>query len=371
MIVNIPGKGQREFSTGQTDYDEALKVYQKKVAEIADGLTPSRAASTFTLHVALAMLVADYELNDRDTLANIRSRSKHLIAYFGRSRKLATIDAGSWTLYQRARKAAGASNASINREQAALHRMFVLGHHTRLVAAVPHLAKLKEHNRRTGFFEYPDYVRVRRRLPLECRPIFTLMYVTGWRLEEATRIEWRQVTADGWLRLDPKNSKEESGKGVPYTQLPALTRAIETCRRIRAELVADGLAAPARVFVRWTGGAGARRGDPIDNWRGAFIAARAAAGVPDKLLHDLRRTAARNLNRAGVSTSTVMAIMGHKTLSMWQRYNILTEADVTAELGRIQGRIMDASTDAAPFLGHARRASKQGLAVITRKGRRV
>src|SRR4029077_18291282 len=119
-------KGQREYSTGQTDYDEALKVYQRKVAEIADGLAPARAATAFTLSVALAMLLADYELNDRDTVDNVRSRAKHLIAYFGRGRKLSTIDAAAWTLYQRARKAAGAANASINREQAALHRMFVL-----------------------------------------------------------------------------------------------------------------------------------------------------------------------------------------------------------------------------------------------------
>jgi integrase len=366
MIVNIPGRGQREFSTGQTDYDEALKVYQKKVAEIADGLTPARGVPTFSLRVALAMLVADYELNDRDTLANVHSRSKHLLAYFGWSRKLATIDAGAWTLYQRARKAADASNASINREQALLHRMCVLGHQARLIAAVPHLAKLKESNRRTGFFERPEYVRVRRKLPLELRPIFTWMYWTGWRLEEVTRLEWRHVHADGWLRLDPADSKEESGKGIPYAQLPALRRTIATCQRVRAELQAEGLGS-ARVFVRWTGGAGARRGDPIVHWRGAFNAARAAAGVPEKLLHDLRRTAARNLNRLGVSTSTVMAIMGHKTLSMWQRYNIQTEADIQADLGRI----MDRSTDAAPSLVQNRRASKRGLAVVSRTGRRV
>jgi len=366
MIVNIPGKGQREFSTGQTDYDEALKVYQRKVAEIADGLAPPRGAHTFTLHVALALLVADYELNDRDTLANVRSRSKHLVAYFGKARKLSTIDAGAWTLYRQTRKAAGASNASINRERAMLHRMFVLGHQARLVATVPYLAMLKENNRRTGFFERPDYVRVKRQLPLELRPILTVMYWTGWRLEEVTRREWRHVQADGWLRLDPEDSKEESGKGIPYALVPAVARVLRTCARVRAELQAEGIGT-TRVFVRWAGGRGARRGDPIVNWRGAFNAARDAAGVPDKLLHDLRRTAARNLNRLGVSTSTVMAIMGHKTLSMWQRYNILTEADVTADLRRI----MDGSTDTAPRVVQPRRASKGGLAVVSRKGRRV
>jgi integrase len=57
-------------------------------------------------------------------------------------------------------------------------------------------------------------------------------------------------------------------------------------------------------------------------WRSACI----AAGVPGRILHDFRRTAARNLERAGVPRSTAMRMVGHKTESVYRRYAIVDEA---------------------------------------------
>lgn len=67
----------------------------------------------------------------------------------------------------------------------------------------------------------------------------------------------------------------------------------------------------------------ARRIPPKDAWLPADSLARActAAGFPSRLLHDCRRTAARNLIRAGVPERVAMTLTGHKTRAVFDRDN--------------------------------------------------
>src|SRR5947199_1778054 len=48
--------------------------------------------------------------------------------------------------------------------------------------------------------------------------------------------------------------------------------------------------------------------------------------IPERLPHDFRRTAVRNLERAGVPRSTAMKMIGHRTESIYRRYAIVDEA---------------------------------------------
>jgi integrase len=66
-------------------------------------------------------------------------------------------------------------------------------------------------------------------------------------------------------------------------------------------------------------------GKPIQSIKTAWETARKAAGVPELLVHDLRRTAASNMLRAGLNEKEVMQILGHKTAAMLRRYNIVDE----------------------------------------------
>ena len=66
-------------------------------------------------------------------------------------------------------------------------------------------------------------------------------------------------------------------------------------------------------------------GKQVADIKTAWETARKAAGVPELLVHDLRRTAAGNMIRAGLSEKEAMLITGHKTTSMFRRYSIVDE----------------------------------------------
>jgi integrase len=78
-----------------------------------------------------------------------------------------------------------------------------------------------------------------------------------------------------------------------------------------------------------------RNGRQIKSFRKAWANACEAAGVPGRIPHDLRRTAVRNLERAGVSRNVAMQLTGHKTESVYRRYAIVSESDLGAGLEKL------------------------------------
>jgi integrase len=173
---------------------------------------------------------------------------------------------------------------------------------------------LQENNTRRGFFEREQFEAVHAHLPAEIRPVVTFAYLTGWRLRsEILPLEWRQVDWTGRVvRLDPGTTKNREGRSFPFTI--ALETLLKEQHAAHERLKKAGRLVPC-VFHR--------DGEPIRTFRGAWKTACTAAGVPGRILHDFRRTAVRNLERAGVPRSAAMAMVGHKTEAIYRRYAIV------------------------------------------------
>ena len=210
---------------------------------------------------------------------------------------------------------------------AVLKRAFRLAEQGGRLLHRPYIPLLREDNVRQGFFERAEFEDVRKHLPTALRGVATFAYLTGWRIGEILPLRWAQVDRKAHtVRLEPGTTKNKTGRTFPYDVLPELAEVIEEQWREHERLASRAVLCPY-VFNR--------NGKPIKSLRHVWRTACDAAGVPGMLMHDFRRTAVRNLVRAGVPGTVAMRLTGHKTRSVFDRYDVTSEADLRDAVGRL------------------------------------
>jgi len=250
------------------------------------------------------------------------------------------IDRPAILRYVEGRQALGAANGTINRELSLLGtRLRHVVHNSKLVR-LPDLRKIKlrEADPRAGFFEQPQFDAVRRRLPVDLQAAITVAYSYGWRMQsEVLSLDRRHLDLQaGTLTLDACMTKNGKARVVYLTdELRGLLRA--QVERVRALERTLGRVIP-HIFPHPPGPHTAPQlvGTRQQDFRRAWMTACKAAGVPGRLRHDFRRTAARNLIRSGVPERVAMTITGHLTRSVFDRYNIVSEGDLREAAQRIE-----------------------------------
>jgi integrase len=132
---------------------------------------------------------------------------------------------------------------------------------------------------------------------------------------------------EGWIRLEPGETKNTEGRQFPLTG--ALRSVLEPHRAVRQRLQAEMGKIIQPLFFRYDG---RYKGQRVRSFHKAWSKETEDAGHPERIFHDYRRTAVRNLVRAGVPEKVAMELTGHKTRSVFDRYNIVNE-DMLAEAG--------------------------------------
>ena len=323
----VGGRTVRE-TTGTTKVTVARRMLRDREGCVERGILFNPKANRITFAEAAENLLNDYRANGKGSIGEAERRIRlHLCPLFG-ARRLAGITTDELRSFVSARQGAGAANGEINRELSVLRRMFSLAQQDGLVTNRPYFPMLRENNVRTGFFEREQYREVKGYLPAELRPVVTFAYFTGWRIQsEILSLEWRQVDMTACVvRLDAGTTKNGQGRVLPFAQLEELRSVVEAQDELRKKLTRRG------IICRWVFH---REGKAIRSFRVAWKAACDKAGCPGRIPHDLRRTAVRNFERAGVPRSVAMQITGHQTESVYQRYDIVDEADLVDGLGRL------------------------------------
>jgi integrase len=317
VVYHVNGK--RIAQNAHTIDEPAARRFLKKcLADAGAGLPVGPEVERTTLDQLIFMVEADYKFNSRRSLNRVQAAGAHLQGFFSAQRRARDITADQVTSYAAHRLDEESKPATVNYELATLRRGFRLAFKAGKCSKMPEFSMLHVNNTRKGYFEYDQLCEVLQYLPEHLTAFARVAYITGWRKGELLSRQWRHIDFSGEImRLEPGETKNNQGREFPFT--PDLRRVLITQReQVREIEHRIGRLVPW-VFCL-------PNGERIGDFRKTWASACRVAGVPGRLVHDFRRTAVRNLERAGVPRSSGMKLTGHKTLAVYDRYAIVDES---------------------------------------------
>ncbi len=317
------GKPYSESSRGTKEAD-ARKLLKKREGEISEGKLPGIYFDRVYFEDLAEDFISDYRINGKKSLDRAELSIHHLKKYFNGMR-VTNITTPVINKFIEMRMNEKASNGTINRELSALRRMLNLGAKQTppKVNRVPYIPMLQERNVRQGFFEYGEYLALRSALPEYLKGFVTFAYKSGWRKNEIINLTWNRVDLQqGIARLEAGETKNDQGRTLYLdAELLAVFHSQWEKRKQSGKLT-------PYVFPNSEGTG------KISDFRNAWNTACTKAKIGPKLLHDFRRSAVRNMVRAGVPERVCMTISGHKTRCVFERYNIVSDADLKQAASR-------------------------------------
>jgi integrase len=192
------------------------------------------------------------------------------------------------------------------------------------------LRRTKVLTARKGFLELEKFNELVKILPTHLRPLVTLLYYCVVRVGEALQVEWSQVDLDARLIvLEEDQTKNAEARTVPLPSVLVMLLA-------EIEPKIGKVFSDTNVRTEWQRACatcllGTRTlVEPADE--GAYKWYK----YEGLIVHDLRRSAVRNLVNSGVPERVAMKISGHKTRAVFDRYHIVSTDDVTNAMRRLE-----------------------------------
>jgi site-specific recombinase XerD len=334
------------------DEAEARRFLKARLRDILSGRSLGPQEERLTVADLLDGVKARAQTKGLRSLSKITSHLRAVREVFA-LRRAVDVTPLDVERYVQDRRAAGKADATINRELELLRRGYRLGIQGKLISAsrAPEIELLRVDNVRSGFFTVAEVETLLQAIPdTDVRDFVEWGFLTGQRKGSIARLTWDMLDRSGpvWvLQLPASIEKNKSGRALG---LSGRARSV-----IERRLKARRLDCPL-IFHRTSKGKAAQPVKEIAKlWRNALEAAELPAG---RLFHDLRRSAVRNLIRAGVDPSVAMRVSGHKTRSMLDRYNIIGADETAAALSQTDAYLSTQPRDRnLPSLGeHAQNA---------------
>jgi integrase len=363
------GKARRE-SANTSDRAKAEKRLDQRVRAVRndqDGIvTFVPNAHKVFVDELLDALEKHYRLNGGRGLPQFKSHVKPIRAAFGDMRAV-NVTAKVVDDYIDDRlagdKKAGIrpkAPATVNRETQLLGQAFSLGIERKQILTAPRIRHLPERNVRQGFFEPAEFEAVVSRLPEYLRDYAKFAFLCAWRKGQLASLTWADVDRDAGVVI-ARAKHVKNGTAHKIVLEDDLAAIIERRWLAREYKTPEGNSALSQYVFHLDG---QRIGDFRKSWASACKAAgfvkpkldddgnpvtitgedgnKETVMVHSKVFHDFRRSGVRNMVRSGVREGVAMAISGHKTRAVFERYNITSEDDLrqavkqTAEHVRVQ-----------------------------------
>jgi integrase len=243
----------------------------------------------------------------------------NLDAFF-KGKRLVNIDESDLTRYKESRRKEHAADPTIRRELVTLRAMWKRNKKARGI--MPDFEMPADSKARTGFVDPDVFAKLFAALPEHLRPLIKFLYHTGCRVGAAKLITWDMVNPDATEIVLP-GEITKNGEPLP---LPLVGKGLnEISAMLKKMFRKDGpVFEPTNLRKEWASAC-----------HNLGLGVKAGWTYRGLTLHDLRRSAIRNLVRAGVREDVAMSISGHKTRATFSRYNITDSTDVRDALIKV------------------------------------